>query len=195
MSLRPIPEGVLLMTCEFFQSSACGRVPPIGRLPRLDPPTPGPKPGRLEPGSFGLSPSPERALRSIFSRVLFSSGRGKALPQFKQRWERAGFSTPHVGHFITEGWPSHGQLGDYPARLRERQGVSCESALSWSLQRKHTCCSSNRRKSQPPVPLGSDFPAPIVSPASSLVAGLDWAFCANSPDLRLQEIDSYLIKV
>jgi hypothetical protein len=151
MSFRPIPEGVLLMTWEFFQSSDRGRVPPMGKLPRLDPPTPGPEPGRFGPGSFGLSPSPERALRSTFSRVLFSSGRGNALPQPEQRCERAGFSTPHDGHFITEGWPSHGQLGDYPARLRERQEVSC--ALSSSLQTQYTLCTGKGPKSQPFYPV------------------------------------------
>src|SRR5260370_31993929 len=134
MSFRTMPEGVLLITWEFFQSSDCERVPPMGKLPRLDPPTPGPEPGRFAPGSFGLSSSPERALRSTFSSVLFSSGRGNALPQLEQRCQRAGFSTPHDLHFITEGWPSHGQLGDYPARLKERQEVSCENALSSSLQ-------------------------------------------------------------
>ncbi len=134
MSFRPMPEGVLLITWEFFQSSDCGRVPPIGKLPRLDPPTPWPEPGRFAPGSFGLSSSPERALRSTFSIVWFSSGRANTLPQPEQRCERAGFSTPHDGHFITEGWPSHGQLGDYPRRLRERQEVSCGRALSASFE-------------------------------------------------------------
>jgi hypothetical protein len=81
--------------------------------------------------------------------VLFSSGRGNALPQFEQRCERAGFSTPHDRHFITEGWPSHGQLGDYPARLRERQEVSCWNALSSSLQTQYTPCTGKGRKSQP----------------------------------------------
>jgi hypothetical protein len=85
------------------------------------------------------------------------------LPQPEQRCERAGFSTPHDGHFITEGWPSHGQLGDYPARLRERQEVSCESALSSSLQTEYTLCTDNGRKSQPVIPLDSDVCPPIVS--------------------------------
>ena len=147
-SFRPMPEGVLLMTCEFFQSSDCERAPPMGKLPRLDPPTPGPDPGRFAPGSFALSPSRERALRSTFSRVLFSSGRGNTLPQFEQRCERAGLSTPHDGHFITEGWPYHGQLGDYPARLRERQEVSCWNALSSSLQTQYTPCTGKGLKSQ-----------------------------------------------
>jgi hypothetical protein len=153
MSFRPIPEGVLLITCEFFQSSDCERAPPMGKLPRLDPPTPRPEPGRFAPGSFGLSPSPERALRSTFSRVLFSSGRGNTLPQLEQRCERAGFSTAHDGHFITEGWPSHGQLGDYPARLKERQEVSCENALSSSWQTQYTLCTGKGPKSQPFYPV------------------------------------------
>src|SRR4029077_13737417 len=105
-------------------------------------------PGRFAPGSLGLSPSPERELRSTFSSVLFSSGRGNALPQFEQRCERAGFSTPHDRHFIAEGWPSHGQWGDYPAWLRERQEVSCWKALSSLLQTQYTPCTGKGRKSQ-----------------------------------------------
>ena len=168
------------MTCECFQSSDCERVPPMGKLPMLDPPTPGP--GRFAPGSLGLSPSPERALRSTFSSVLFSSGRGNALPQFEQRCERAGFSTPHDRHFITEGWPSHGQLGDYPARLRERQEVSCWNALSSSLQTQYTPCTGKGRKSQPLLSrqvvtfTAKSFhpPAPFVPASQSSCHGLRW---------------------
>src|SRR5271165_1492360 len=152
MSFRPIPEGVLLRTCEFFQSSACGRVPPTGKLPRLDPPTAGPEPGRFGPGSFGWSASPG-PLRSTFSSVLFSSGRGNGLPQLEQRWERAGFSTLHDGHFITEGWPTHGQLSDYPARPRERQEVSCADTPGWLLQTRNTLRAGKGRKSHPFYPV------------------------------------------
>src|SRR5260370_26176223 len=168
-----MPEGVLLMTGEFSQSSDCERAPPMGKLPRLHPPGPGP--GRFAPCSFGLSPSPERARRSTFSSVLFSSGRGNALPQFEQRCERAGFSTPHDRHFITEGWPSHGQLGDYPARLKELQEVSCENALSSSLQTQTPFAPAKRENRSLFIPLGSDFQPPIVSPSR--------AFCA-CPCLR-----------
>ena len=62
-----MPEGVLLMTCEFFQSSDCERVPPMGKLPRLDPPTPG----------------PDRAFRARLFRAIPFSGKGTAINIFQ----------------------------------------------------------------------------------------------------------------
>lgn len=123
ISFPPMPDGVLLSTCESLHASLCSRVP---APPDPAPPPPGPGLGGL--ASLGFSSAPKSVPPSSGLNLVSASGRVNTLPQCAQRFERVGFSTPQDGQSIAIGWPEGGYPRDYPAPIH------CQQALSFVCQ-------------------------------------------------------------